>query len=423
MSDRPSEGFKHCISALNLYFVDKQGSIYTLYRLEVRYSTICRIILCKKSSTATTAFLHLLHTPLLYKLCAGKNAQSHCHRKGDYIPKFDLSDTTRGTGLSNLAKARSSAAPTCWGRAASYGWLSKDPATGKPLRNLIERTCSSAQVFYAAVRELARSRLEGGAQAQRIWMVGWYPVGLDGRPFKLDPLGRPSRPTGACCTWRALSRPGFAVHAVVGLPASSCPAGISSRTVPICDVIVTKNPCMHPGDLRKLTAVNVPQLHHVRDCIVFPVKGDRPHPEEMAGSDLDGDEDSVLWYADLIFKTNCSPMHYYSDPPREQKTPIQVQDMIDLFCQYIKGDKIGLIANAHLVWADLLDAGINSRRCRNQARKCSVNLDFANCGDLKGLAKLPEATHVPGLHGEAGRQEHVLLAKGPGPAVQELHEG
>ncbi|XP_075726447.1 uncharacterized protein LOC142768362 [Rhipicephalus microplus] len=89
------------------------------------------------------------------------------------------------------------------------------------------------------------------------------------------------------------------------------------------DVIVTKNPCMHPGDLRKLTAVNVPQLHHVRDCIVFPVKGDRPHPEEMAGSDLDGDEDSVLWYADLIFKTNCSPMHYYSDPPREQKTPIQ----------------------------------------------------------------------------------------------------
>ncbi|KAH7934557.1 hypothetical protein HPB51_029076 [Rhipicephalus microplus] len=48
------------------------------------------------------------------------------------------------------------------------------------------------------------------------------------------------------------------------------------------DVIVTKNPCMHPGDIRKLTAVNVPQLHHVRDCIVFPAKGDRPHPDNMA---------------------------------------------------------------------------------------------------------------------------------------------
>ncbi|XP_075726362.1 uncharacterized protein LOC142768288 [Rhipicephalus microplus] len=151
------------------------------------------------------------------------------------------------------------------------------------------------------------------------------------------------------------------------------------------DVLVTKNSCMHPGDIRKLTAVNVPQLHHVRDCIVFPAKGDRPHPDEMAGSDLDGDEYSVLWYADLIFRTNCSPMHYYIDPPREQKTPIEVQDMIDFFCQYIKGDKIDLIANAHLAWADSLDAGIDSRRCRDLARKCSVNLDFTKCSDLKGV--------------------------------------
>lgn len=64
---------------------------------------------------------------------------------------------------------------------------------------------------------------------------------------------------------------------------------------------------------------------------------------------------------------------------------MQVQDMIDFFCQYIKGDKIGLIANAHLVWADMLDGGINSRRCRDLARKCAVNLDFAKCGDLKGF--------------------------------------
>ncbi|CAN7990683.1 unnamed protein product, partial [Ixodes hexagonus] len=151
------------------------------------------------------------------------------------------------------------------------------------------------------------------------------------------------------------------------------------------DVIVTKNPCMHPGDIRRLTAVDVPQLRHVRDCIVFPAKGERPHPDEMAGSDLDGDEYSVLWYEDLIFRNNCSPMHYYKDPPKERKAPIEVQDMIDFFCQYIKGDKIGLIANAHLVWADMLDGGINSRRCRDLARKCAVNLDFAKCGDLKGF--------------------------------------
>ncbi|KAH7938635.1 hypothetical protein HPB51_028845 [Rhipicephalus microplus] len=106
MSARPSEGFKvtqmkvhfeHCISALNLYFVDKQDSIYTLYRLEVRYSTICRIVLCKKSSTATTAYLHLLHTPLLYNLCAGKNAPSHCPREDDYIPKVSVREEVHFT--------------------------------------------------------------------------------------------------------------------------------------------------------------------------------------------------------------------------------------------------------------------------------------------------------------------------------------
>lgn len=40
-------------------------------------------------------------------------------------------------------------------------------------------------------------------------------------------------------------------------------------------VIVAKNPCLHPGDLRKLKAVNVPGLHHMVDCLVFPQKGKR----------------------------------------------------------------------------------------------------------------------------------------------------
>lgn len=40
-------------------------------------------------------------------------------------------------------------------------------------------------------------------------------------------------------------------------------------------VIVAKNPCLHPGDVRVLQAVNVPALHHMVDCVVFPQKGVR----------------------------------------------------------------------------------------------------------------------------------------------------
>lgn len=40
-------------------------------------------------------------------------------------------------------------------------------------------------------------------------------------------------------------------------------------------VVVAKNPCLHPGDVRVLKAVNVPALHHMVDCVVFPQKGMR----------------------------------------------------------------------------------------------------------------------------------------------------
>lgn len=46
---------------------------------------------------------------------------------------------------------------------------------------------------------------------------------------------------------------------------------------------MTKSPCHHPGDVRKFFAVDVPELHHIVDCIVFPQNGPRPHPNEMAG--------------------------------------------------------------------------------------------------------------------------------------------
>lgn len=42
-------------------------------------------------------------------------------------------------------------------------------------------------------------------------------------------------------------------------------------------VVVTKNPCLHPGDVRVLEAVLDVQLHesHLVDCLVFPQKGER----------------------------------------------------------------------------------------------------------------------------------------------------
>lgn len=66
------------------------------------------------------------------------------------------------------------------------------------------------------------------------------------------------------------------------------------HTIHNCEVLVTRNPCLHPGDLRKLKAVNRPELAHLKDCIVFAVKGDRPAVDQMSGGDLDGDKCKIL---------------------------------------------------------------------------------------------------------------------------------
>ncbi|KAJ0794340.1 putative RNA-directed RNA polymerase [Helianthus annuus] len=55
------------------------------------------------------------------------------------------------------------------------------------------------------------------------------------------------------------------------------------------NVVIAKNPCLHPGDVRVLKAVNQPRLEHLVDCLIFPQKGNRPHTDEASGSDLDGD--------------------------------------------------------------------------------------------------------------------------------------
>ena len=61
-------------------------------------------------------------------------------------------------------------------------------------------------------------------------------------------------------------------------------------------VVVSKNPCYLLGDIRILKAVSsfqYPELESLErdlvDCIVFPIEGDTPHSNEIAGSDLDGE--------------------------------------------------------------------------------------------------------------------------------------
>ncbi|XP_035212894.1 RNA-dependent RNA polymerase 1-like [Stegodyphus dumicola] len=159
-------------------------------------------------------------------------------------------------------------------------------------------------------------------------------------------------------------------------------------------VVVTKNPCMHPGDVRKLQAVDVPALHHIKDCIVFPAKGKRPHPDEMAGSDLDGDEYIVIWLDDLVFPNdNVPPMEYTPNKETIHEGEITVSDMTDFFYEYLMNGDVGILGSAHLAWAD--KEGIFSEVCMDIAKKYALAVDFAKSGSTCSLQPNERPKYYP----------------------------
>ncbi|KAL1418122.1 hypothetical protein MTO96_026140 [Rhipicephalus appendiculatus] len=196
-------------------------------------------------------------------------------------------------------------------------------------------------------------------------------------------------------------------------PARATP-GTPERSVITGTVLVTKCPCLHPGDVRKFTAVDVPELHHVVDCIVFPAQGPRPHPDEMAGSDLDGDEYVVIWEKCLFFPgPNRTPMNFSDRNPEPDKKEITIEDMIQFICNYIKNDSIGVLSSAHLAWADQEQEGIHSQKCLDIAEKISVCLDFAKNGQLAFLRRDERPVFYPdfmekGSHKTTYRSDRAL---------------
>jgi len=149
-------------------------------------------------------------------------------------------------------------------------------------------------------------------------------------------------------------------------------------------VIVTKNPCLFVGDIKILDAVDVPELHHLWDVIVFPAKGPRPHTDEISGSDLDGDRYTVCWDQELIPTKMENPMDY--NPPESKKSElITIDDVKRFFVDFIKNEQLGIIDNQWLVYAD--EEGVHCDTCKYLSELHAIAVDFPKHGVLVELPK------------------------------------
>lgn len=145
--------------------------------------------------------------------------------------------------------------------------------------------------------------------------------------------------------------------------------------------ILARNPSLHPGDIRVVRAVNVPELHHLQDVVVFPQTGDRDIASMCSGGDLDGDDYLVIWDPDLLpddwFRT---PMTYASNKARDLDRDVTVDDITSFFVTYMKNDCLPRIAHAHLAWADRLEDSVNEEKCIRLAQLHSDAVDYNKTG-------------------------------------------
>ncbi|KAH9895515.1 RNA dependent RNA polymerase-domain-containing protein [Xylariomycetidae sp. FL2044] len=193
------------------------------------------------------------------------------------------------------------------------------------------------------------------------------------------------------------------------------PGEIPGYTVITGVCVVGRNPSLHPGDIRVVEAVDVPELRHLRDVVVFPANGDRDIPSMCSGGDLDGDDFFVFWDPELIpppEEWNHRPMIHDTLKPKELNRNVEVDDLFSFFVTYMKNDSLSSIALAHLAKADALKKGPKDPMCIELAQLHSSAVDYPKSGEPAHLNDALRPKRWPHFMERRGRSYHSTSALG-----------
>ena len=162
-----------------------------------------------------------------------------------------------------------------------------------------------------------------------------------------------------------------------------------------CEIIVTKSPALHPGDIQRARNV-VPRpennrLLQLRNCIAFSQHGKRDLPSMLSGGDLDGDLFHVIWDPQLVgFVKTTEPADYPRVEPLEIDVPVTAEHMADFFVEFMKADRLGVIATRHKILADQMAEGTFHDDSLKLAELHSSAVDFSKSGRPVEFGELPK---------------------------------
>ncbi|KAK1761553.1 RNA dependent RNA polymerase-domain-containing protein [Echria macrotheca] len=161
-----------------------------------------------------------------------------------------------------------------------------------------------------------------------------------------------------------------------------------------CRVMVTRSPALHPGDIQLAQHVVPPSDHPLRslqNCIVFSRHGDRDLPSQLSGGDLDGDLYNVIWDPAVVEKMRTfRPASYARIEPLTVEGPIKVEHMAEFFVEFMRTDRVGVIAIRHLIVADQQTQGTLHPDCLKLAELHSNAVDFSKSGRPVDMRDLPK---------------------------------
>ena len=149
------------------------------------------------------------------------------------------------------------------------------------------------------------------------------------------------------------------------------------------NVVITRCPALHPGDVQCVTAVDVPAdnpLRALHNVVVFSSHGQRDLPSQLSGGDLDGDLYNII-YDDTLYPGRLSqPADYPIATPIDIGRTVKRSDMTEFFIRFMENDNLGLIATLHQILADQSPAGTFDPVCIKLAGMHSTAVDFSKTG-------------------------------------------
>ncbi|KAK5718816.1 hypothetical protein LTR17_015650 [Elasticomyces elasticus] len=160
------------------------------------------------------------------------------------------------------------------------------------------------------------------------------------------------------------------------------------------EVIITRSPAMHPGDVQIVNAVGVPDdspLKKLSNVIVFSQHGDRDLPSMLSGGDLDGDIYNCIWDHRLKPGFVSTPADYPKVAPVELDRPVTAKDMSDFFVTFMETDQLGMLCTRHMQLADQREAGTFDEDCIKLAGMASTAVDYSKTGIPIDIAECPRA--------------------------------